>query len=138
MDLLGTLGLSYDRIISSVGEAIDSVVTSDEERLRLQNELIRIKQDQITDSRKFAIALEEQVTNRWNIDKDSFLTRSVRPAIVVWSLGLLTFAMIADGNLGEFAIAESYIPMLSTIVQTTIIAYFGSRGVEKVTRITKG
>ena len=46
--------------------------------------------------------------------------------------------MVADGNIGGFSIKEAYIPILETIVITVTIAYFGSRGVEKTSKILKG
>ncbi len=42
-----------------------------------------------------------------------------------------------DGNVGEFNVNQAYIPMLETILVTVTIAYFGSRGVEKVTKTVK-
>lgn len=137
MDLSSIVGLQYDRIIGAVGQAVDGLVTSDEERIALHNKLIEIQLKETKDRRQFEHALEKEVTVRWGIDKENLLTRAVRPTVVLWSLGLLTVAMLFDGNVGEFVLKESYLPIVETVVQTVIIAYFGSRGVEKVTSLRR-
>ena len=53
---------------------------------------------------------------------------------MVWSFVLLSIAMLFDGNVGTLTIKEAYIPILETIVITVVIAYFGSRGVEKTAK----
>ena len=42
-----------------------------------------------------------------------------------------------DGNVGDFTINEAYIPVIQTLFSTMTIFYFGSRGVEKVSKIIK-
>lgn len=55
----------------------------------------------------------------------------------MWSFVLLTIVMLLDGNIGEFTINEAYIPLLETIVVTSVVAYMGGRSVEKVTKTVK-
>ena len=45
--------------------------------------------------------------------------------------------MLLDGNVGEFTINEAYIPLLETIVVTSVVAYMGGRSVEKVSKVVK-
>ena len=44
---------------------------------------------------------------------------------------------VFDGNLGEFTIGESYIPVYQTLLITVYGAYFAGRSIEKVRKVTK-
>ena len=118
-------------IIGSVGKVADDLITSTEEKRQLKLKLKEIQEKAIADS-------EAQITERWKSDNEHITTRLVRPFIVIWSFVLLSIVMIFDGNFYGFEVKEAYLPILETIVTTVIIAYFGSRGVEKTSKIIKG
>jgi hypothetical protein len=96
-------------------------VVDDLEAIKLSNELEVIQQQ-----------FESTITERWKSDNEHPITQLVRPIMVVWSFVLFTAVLLFDGNLGTFVIKPAYFPMLETIMTTIIIAYFGSRGIEKV------
>jgi len=127
-----------DKVIDSVGNAIDKLVTSDEERLILKSAMLDAKLKALKVAEEQSLQMEDEITKRWQSDNEHIITRAIRPSVVVWSYVLLTIAMFADGNIGTFQIKEAYIPLLETIVVTVTIAYFGSRGIEKTSRIVKG
>ena len=124
-----------EKIVDSVGSALDSITTSDEERLVAKNVLAKIKLEAQIQSETISMDFEKEVTKRWTSDNDNILTRAVRPAIVVWSFALMTIAILLDGNVGSFSIKDAYIPLIETIVVTSVISYMGSRGFEKVAKI---
>ena len=124
-----------DKIVDSVANGIDSLVTSDEERLVAENVLAKIKLEAQIQSETISMDFEKEVTKRWTSANDNILTRAVRPAIVVWSFALMTIAILLDGNVGSFSIKDAYIPLIETIVVTSVISYMGSRGFEKVAKI---
>lgn len=126
------------KVVDSVGAALDKLITSDEERELIKNELERIKLNAILETENNYLRHEEEITKRWTNDNEHIITRTIRPGIVVWSFILLSIAMLFDGNIGTLAIKEAYIPILETIVITVVIAYFGSRGVEKTAKHIKG
>lgn len=74
------------------------------------------------------------VSERWKADmtSDSWLSKNTRPIIVLSLLAFLFIIIILDSSLKEkFNVKPAYIDLMSTLLVTTIVAYFGSRGVEK-------
>lgn len=124
-------------VVDSVGNAIDKLVTSDEEKLQLKNELIKIKLEASHKAEEQALELDKQITERWKSDNEHTLTRLVRPAAYAWIMFIFTVIVFADGNVGEFKVDGAYIPVIQALMMTMTIAYFGSRGIEKVAGILK-
>ena len=58
----------------------------------------------------------------------------IRPVGFVVTLGIFFLLMFIDGNVGNFTVREAYLPILETVLVTIVVAFFGSRGVEKTTR----
>ncbi len=137
-DILKLFSGGIDKVIDSIGNALDKVVTSEEERLLLQNELEEIRVNAKLQATDKSIEMEKEITKRWSLDKENMLTRAIRPLTVFWVYAIFTVAILFDGNIGEFHINIAYLPLLETILVTVTIAYFGSRGVEKTTKIVKG
>jgi len=126
---------SLGGVIDSVGDAIDKLVTSDEEKLAMRNELVKLQLQYNTELQNRTMELEKEVSKRWISDNEHWLTRLVRPAVVAWLFFLFTVVMLFDGNVWEFRINPSYIPMLETTLQTVIVAYFSGRSIEKGIKI---
>ncbi len=122
---------SVGTVIDSVGKIVDSVHTSDEEKLRIQAELVKLQADAQLKAQELELQYEQEVSKRWISDNEHIVTRLTRPAIVLWGFALLTIVMLLDGNIGEFTINESYIPLLETIVVTSVVAYMGARSLDK-------
>ena len=117
-------------LVDSVGKAIDSTFTTDEEKLKLKNELTTIITNHEAVMETKAVEYEQEITKRWTSDNEHIVTRVVRPISFVWVIILFTVVMIGDTNWG-FVVKDAYIPVLETLLTTMTIAYFGSRGVEK-------
>ena len=117
-------------LVDSVGKAIDSTFTTDEEKLKLKNELTTIITNHEAVMETKAVEYEQEITKRWTSDNEHIVTRLVRPISFVWVIILFTVVMIGDTNWG-FVVKDAYIPVLETLLTTMTIAYFGSRGVEK-------
>ena len=123
-------------VVDSVGNAIDNLVTSDEEKLALKNELAKINIEAQNRKEELDLKYEEEVTKRWNNDNEHIITRLTRPLSFAWVIVVFTICMIGDSNFG-FNVKEAYIPVIETLLTTMVIALFGSRGIEKVTSIVK-
>ena len=120
-------------VVSSVGNAIDSIVTSDEERLALQNKLIEIKLEADLKTKEIMLKEEQERTKRWESDnKSGWLTRNIRPMVLVYLLFLITLMIFTDGNIGQFKINEAYVPLITALATTAFGGYFVMRGIEKV------
>lgn len=126
-------------VVEKTGEAIDRLITSDEERLRLQNELTKIQLQAQLDAQKQAdnveVRLEEEVTKRWQADSsgDDPLAKKVRPGSLIFLLLSMTFFVAVDSTTYfEFDIKEAYISLYETLLLLVFAAYFGGRSLEKV------
>jgi len=81
----------------------------------------------------------EQISNRWNADmsSDSWLSKNVRPMMLIF-LTVSTWCLILMDSLNiDFGVGSEWIDLLKSLLITTYLAYFGSRGIEKYNYISK-
>jgi hypothetical protein len=118
-------------VIREVGDVIDKLTTTKEEKLLIKKEIQKILEDADTNAQK-------QVTKRWEADmkSDSVLSKNIRPMVLIYLTVIFTGCAFFDGNLGEFKIAEQYIPIFETLLVTAYGAYFVGRSWEKGKSIT--
>lgn len=135
--LSSILSSGIDKIISSFGEAADSLFTSDEERLEFKAKLDTIASNSKLELEKQLMDYEREITKRWQSDNDNLITRLVRPLSYLWVIFLFSVIILGDGN-WNFSIKASYIPVIETLLTTMTIAYFGSRGAEKTIKYFRG
>ena len=128
---------SASAIVDSVGNAIDKLVTSDEEKLQLKNELVKIQLEATLKANEQANEAEAQITERWKSDNEHLITRLVRPLSYAWVILLFSVVIIGDTNWG-FSVKDAYIPVIETLLVTMTVAYFGGRSFEKVSNVVKG
>lgn len=121
-------------VIDSVGNAIDKMVTSDAEKLELKNQLEKIRIDALERAEQQAIEADKEITKRWQSDNEHIITRLVRPLAYAWVVVMFTFIAVGDGNLG-FEIKAAYVSVFETLLSIMTVAYFGSRGYEKVQKM---
>lgn len=131
-----------DKVVSSVGEAADKLITSDEERLTLKNELALIQAKAKFDGERQIIEgeqkLEEEITERWQADmqSDDPAAKKVRPYSLVYMLLFMSVIIITDSIQSvSFEVKQAYINLIEALLVTMVIAYFGSRGLEKWTAL---
>ena len=106
-------------VIKEVGEVLDNLTTTKEEKLEAQRLITEILE-------KADKEAQEQVTKRWESDmqSDSFLSKNIRPMVLIYLTVIFTVCAFFDGNIGEFKIAEEYIP----IFQTLLVKYISTNG----------
>ena len=133
MSLLAGLGsLLGGDTIKNVGNIIDDLHTSGEEKAeakqKLESLLIQAEQ-----------AAQSQVSQRWEADMKhgSWLSKNIRPITLIFLTGVFVLLSVFDGNLGEFTISDSYVPVYQTLLITVYGAYFAGRSIEKVRKVTK-
>ena len=82
----------------------------------------------------------QEVTKRWAADmmSDSWLSKNTRPLSLIF-LTVMTIALIwvDSHNYVDFTVSEEWIGLLKTLTITVYVAYFGSRGAEKVGSIVR-
>ena len=84
------------------------------------------------------IAESIEVTKRWEADmhQGSYLSRNIRPLTLAFLLAFTSIMMFLDSRLKwGFEVKDIYIDLLQTLLVTVVVAYFGSRGYEKVVKI---
>ena len=133
MGLLKAVGsLLGGDTIKDVGNIIDNLHTSDEEKAEARQ---KIEQLLVEAEQKAQV----QVSARWEADlkHGSWLSKNIRPITIIFLTGVFVILSVFDGNLGEFTIGESYIPVYQTLLITVYGAYFAGRSIEKVRKVTK-
>ena len=118
-------------VIKEIGNVIDKLTTTEEERLEVKKQIQQILEDADTKA-------QLEVSKRWEADmkSDSFLSKNIRPMILIYLTVIFTICAFFDGNVGEFIIAEEYIPIFQTLLVTVYGAYFVGRTWEKAKSIT--
>ena len=118
-------------VIKEIGNVIDKLTTTDEERLEVKKQIQQILEDADTKA-------QVEVSRRWEADmkSDSFLSKNIRPFILIYLTVIFTSLAFFDGNIGEFALAKEYIPIFQTLLVTVYGAYFVGRTWEKAKSIS--
>ena len=113
-------------LLKDIGKVIDNLHTSDEERLEAKRKL----QELLEQADKEA---QDQVTDRWKYDmqSDSFLSKNIRPLVLVFLTVMFTLLAFTDGNIGGFKVQEQYVPIFQSLLITVYGAYFVGRTWEK-------
>ena len=117
----------FSKLLGDSSKIIDEVVTSQEEKLTLKNELEKI----LNENR---VVIEQEVTKRWQSDmqSDSWLSKSIRPLVLAWLVISTTLLIFIDAGVISFVVEEKWTDLLTVVLITVIGAYFGSRGLEKI------
>ena len=117
-------------VIKEIGDVIDKLTTTEEEKLIIKKQVQEILEQADTNA-------QAQVTDRWKSDmaSDSYLSKNIRPIILIYITFIFTALAFTDGNIGEFQIAKEYIPIFQTLLVTVYGAYFVGRTWEKATKI---
>jgi hypothetical protein len=114
------------KLVDSVGDALDELITSDDEKLAAE---LKIKEL----IARYEADVERNITDRWQSDmnSDSWLSKHVRPAMLVF-LVVTTIVMvfIDSGNI-NFVVEDKWVDLLQLVLITVIGAYFGGRTLEK-------
>jgi len=119
-------GEAADKVIGSIGSAVDGLVTSEEEKLKLKNELSKIVLDGYAQ-----VAKEQKDVLVKEID-GNFLQKSWRPLLMLTFGVIVVIAVFYDVKLNS--VPEEFWGLL----QIGIGGYIGGRSLEKITdKVTK-
>ena len=113
-------------LIKDIGGVIDKLTTTDEERLAAKQKIEELLEQADKDA-------QNQVTERWKLDmsSDSFLSKNIRPLVLIYLTFIFTVLSFFDGNIGGFQVDEAYIPIFQSLLITVYGAYFVGRTWEK-------
>lgn len=83
----------------------------------------------------------EEISARWKADasSDSWLSKNVRPLVLIWCIVVFSFAGILDSvNSIPFNIGTTWNDTFEKVMMAVVLAYFGGRTTEKASSIIKG
>ena len=115
------------KLVESVGGVLDNLSTSKEEKMEAKRKLKEIVQ-------AHEIEMEKNITARWQADLQhgNWLTRSIRPIVLLTLLTATILLVFIDSGTIDFHVDDKWKSLLEICLITTIGAYFGSRGLEKI------
>tara|TARA_R110001583_G_scaffold47302_1_gene148242 strand:+ start:252 stop:632 length:381 start_codon:yes stop_codon:yes gene_type:complete len=124
MDLLSGL---FSGLFKSAEGILDTTITNKEELQQVKNELKKI----VNEAEKNA---SNQVTERWKSDNlsDNKLSKNIRPLSLIFVTVVFVIISFMDGNVGDFKLNESYIPVYQTLLLSIYGAYFVGRTITKI------
>tara|TARA_Y100000401_G_scaffold20916_2_gene13999 strand:+ start:2830 stop:3222 length:393 start_codon:yes stop_codon:yes gene_type:complete len=116
-------------LVKEVGDVVDDLVTTDEERLVAKQKVEQMIFD-------FEAKMQQEVTERWQADmkSDSWLSKNVRPLTLIFLVVSTVLMIFIDGGVVDFHVDEEWVDLLKIVLMTTIGAYFGGRSYEKIKR----
>ena len=118
--------------VTSPQEAIAEINNSkisNEDKIKLQQMIYKQQNKEI-----------ESITSRWQADaiSDSWLSKNVRPMVLIWCIVVFSFAGILDSieNI-PFNIGVAWNDTFEKVMMAVVLAYFGGRTTEKATSYFK-
>lgn len=134
----GISDIAHSWINTNKDKQLDEQAAKDLE-FKIQQYITENNERMIQEANQAQAAEDTNVTSRWQSDmsSDSWLSKNVRPMALI-SLLLFTFILIlADSFHFRFQVSQQWITVIQDLLMTTFIAYFSSRGIEKITSINK-
>lgn len=123
-------------IVGSVSSGLDSLFTSDEERLQAQNVFKGIEQKINESMNNLQAKIQEAVSSRHTADmmSDSWLSKNIRPiTLITMTLATLYLVFYVNPETDpQIAAYQLKLGLLTSLDLLIYGFYFGSRGVEKV------
>ena len=114
----------------SASDAISAITKSsisDEDKIKLQTLIYEQQNKEI-----------EEISNRCNADSisDSWLSKNVRPMILIWCIVVFTIAGIIDSvETIPFQISSLWNDTFENVMMAVVLAYFGGRTAEKAANL---
>ena len=130
MSILGKMfsGGAAD-LINSVGDVVDNLHTSKEEKLAAQHKIKKLVSN-------YEVEMERNISDRWKADmnSDSWLSKNVRPMILIFLVVSTVLMIFIDAGTIQFTVEQKWTDLLQLVLITVIGAYFGGRSFEKSKR----
>ena len=108
------LGKGEKGIVEQVADGVDRFVYTGSEK----------EEDKAT--------FDKEISKRWTADSSAPITRLTRPFLVLFTTFAVFIFGALDSSLEGFTIGDAYLEMYKEVWIVMIVAYFGSRGFEKV------
>ena len=127
MSILSTIfsGGTKD-LVKGVGDVIDNLHTSKEEKLEAEQKIKELVAS-------YQTSLEKEISTRWDSDmkSDSWLSKNIRPMTLAFLVISTVLMIFIDAGTIKFVVEEKWTDLLQLVLITVIGAYFGGRSLEK-------
>ena len=127
MNILSTIfsGGTKD-LVEGVGNVIDNLHTSKEEKLEAEQKVKELVAS-------YQTSLEKEISTRWDSDmkSDSWLSKNIRPMTLAFLVISTVLMIFIDAGTINFVVEEKWTDLLQIVLITVIGAYFGGRSLEK-------
>ena len=112
--------------VDSVVDIVDKFHWSKEEKAEYKQKMQAFFQEA-------EMEMQQQVSNRWQMDmkSDSWLSKNIRPMVLIFCLISTVVLIFIDSGRIDFNVDEGWVTLLKTILTTVLFAYFGGRSIEK-------
>ena len=128
MSILSTIfsGGTKD-LVEGVGNVIDDLHTSKEEKLEAEQKIKEL-------IASYQTSLEKEISTRWDSDmkSDSWLSKIIRPMTLAFLVISTVLMIFIDAGSIDFVVETKWTDLLQIVLITVIGAYFGGRSLEKV------
>ena len=113
-------------LVEGVGNVIDDLHTSKEEKLEAEQKIKEIVAS-------YQATLEKEISTRWDADmkSDSWLSKNVRPLVLIFLVISTVLLIFIDAGAINFTVEAKWTDLLQLVLITVIGAYFGGRSLEK-------
>ena len=113
-------------LVKGVGNVIDNLHTSGEEKLAAENKIKELIAN-------YEVEMEKNITDRWKADmnSDSWLSKNVRPLVLIFLVVCTVLMIFIDAGSINFVVEAKWTDLLQLVLITVIGAYFGGRSYEK-------
>ena len=114
-------------LVKGIGGVVDNLHTSKEEKLEAEQKIKKL-------IASYEVQMEKEISSRWNADmkSDSWLSKNVRPLVLVFLVVSTVLLMFIDAGVINFVVEAKWTDLLQLVLITVIGAYFGGRSLEKV------
>lgn len=114
-------------VVDKLAGVADKFIRTKDEKAEFEKEMTQI----FIEAEK---EMQKNVTERWKADLEhgNWLTRSVRPLVLVFLIVTTVLMVFIDSGSINFAVEEKWTDLLQLVLITVIGAYFGGRSVEKI------
>lgn len=116
-------------LVKEVGNVIDDLTTTSEEKLILKQKLEQMIFD-------FETKMQAEVSERWKADmqSDSWLSKNIRPLTLAFLVIATILLIFIDAGFIQFTVETKWADLLQMVLITVVGAYFGGRSYEKINR----
>ena len=121
------LSAGAGELVKNVGGVIDSLHTSEEEKLAAEAKIKDLVMG-------YEAEMQKQITERWKMDmnSDSWLSKNIRPLVLIFLVISTVLLIFIDAGAIKFTVQDKWTDLLQLVLITVIGSYFGGRSLEKI------